>query len=191
MTQLFLFRHAEPEADYAQRFLGQTNPQLSAGGRKQAGSIASLYPEAARFPVWTSPLLRALQTAEIAFPGVELRIEPLAMERHFGVLESLLPDEAARLYPEALKQLCLDPMAFVPNGGEGWSDLRSRARKLAPLLTTGAKVLISHQYIVIALACELTGLSLTNLLSLPLKYGECWIVVYDDANGRWSLRDTP
>ena len=189
MNQLYLFRHGEPEADYPQRFLGHTNPGLSPHGREQAAMIRSSYPELADLPVWTSPLLRALQTCEIAFPHANLCIEPLAMECHFGVLESLRPEAALRLYPEAIECFVRNPLSFVPNGGEGWCHLQARARKLSALLTDRTNVLISHQYIAIALVSELTREPLPHLLTLPFDYGQCWMVENDDATGRWVLRE--
>lgn len=190
MRQLYLFRHAEPESDYPQRFLGHTNPGLSPRGRKQAEKIKSSYSELVDVPVWTSPLLRALQTAEIAFPRASLRIEPLAMERHFGVLENLRPEAAVRLYPEAVERLSINPMSFVPNGGEGWSNLQERARKLATLLTDRIHVIISHQCFLLALASELTYRPLSNLQSPPLDYGQGWTLMRNAASDRWFLRDT-
>lgn len=189
MKRLYLFRHGEPEGDYSQRFLGHTNPGLSARGRAQAEIIRSSYPECAKHQVWTSPLLRALQTCEIACPRATIQVEPLLMERHFGVLENLRPEAALRLYPEAAECLWSQPLSFVPNGGEGWTDLRERARKLLAPLTQRTQVIVSHQYIVIALVSELTREPVANLLSLPLDYGKCLILTRHRANDPWILSE--
>lgn len=189
MKRLYLFRHGEPEGDYPQRFLGYTNPGLSARGRQQAEMIRSSYPELAGLQVWTSPLLRALQTCEIGFPRAISQVQPLLMERHFGVLEDLLPETALRLYPEAVGCLWSNPLSFVPKGGEGWADLRERARKFLTLLTDHTNVVVSHQYIVMALTSDLTREPVANLLTLPLDYGQCLILTLQDSNDRWILQE--
>jgi hypothetical protein len=135
VPRLYLIRHALPEGDSPRRYLGLADPGLGATGREQARGLARAHPGAVGLPVWTSPLRRALETARLAFPGAELRVEPLAAELSFGVLDGLLPEEAARLYPEAYAHLQRNPLDAAPCGGETWADLLDRATALAVSLS--------------------------------------------------------
>jgi broad specificity phosphatase PhoE len=184
MHKAYLIRHCEPEVDPTDRIVGRTNPVLSQRGRQQAISIRLWYPEISHLPVWTSPLLRALQTAEIAFPKSNLRIEPLASERDFGVLENLTLPDAYNLYPEAMKSLMETPLSFVPNGGEGWDDVFKRARSLIPQIFSGTSVvLVSHRLFLCALVCELTKQPLNGLLDLDWGHGGCMVIEYQLLDG--------
>ncbi len=158
MQRLILIRHAETEDDWPLRFAGRSDPDLSLRGREEAALIAGRHPESAGLEVWSSPMLRAMTTARLAFPDRLVHPEPLALELDFGVVEGLLPDEAAQLYPEAWARLQRSPFDCNAAAGETGGQLRRRAKRLkAKLEKSGSLILISHQQILSALIEVLTG----------------------------------
>jgi probable phosphoglycerate mutase len=179
--RLYLFRHALPAGDSPRRYLGRADPGLGAVGRRQARAMASAHPGAVGLPVWTSPLRRARETAGLAFPEAAPRVEPLAAELSFGVLDGLLPEEAARLYPEAYAHLSRNPLDAAPCGGESWADLLGRAAALAGVLTAalaGGAVLVAHRYMLAALVPTLAGPG-SGQAAAPgpdLDYAECLVL---------------
>jgi broad specificity phosphatase PhoE len=62
---MFLVRHAESTWNPLKKIQGQRDPQLSAYGRKEAGLLAKRFKGLSFDAVYTSPLRRAYQTAEI------------------------------------------------------------------------------------------------------------------------------
>ena len=69
MPQLFLVRHAEPQLTGT--FLGHVDSPLSDAGRAHAQTLLE---NVSLSIVYTSPLLRALQTAEILARGAKIEI---------------------------------------------------------------------------------------------------------------------
>ena len=75
--------------------------------------------------VVSSPLLRAEETARLAFPGREVALDDRLMELHFGSFEgSTLEENQAR--PEWDAWIA-DPFGRAAPGGESYGQLRERA----------------------------------------------------------------
>ena len=68
---LWLARHGETEENAEGRILGRRDPPLSPAGVTQAEALAGRLRDAGVVAVWTSPLRRARETAEVvgADPG--------------------------------------------------------------------------------------------------------------------------
>lgn len=202
--RMVLVRHGHVEGDYAERFLGRADPGLSDAGRLQAERLSHLG-SVADLSVWSSPSRRAMETARLAFPGVTVTPQPLAMELAFGALDGLHPREAARLFPEALAHLGSHPLDARPFGGEDWTALRARAASLRTLVEdTGVTdqptadgrpptlVLVGHLYSLSALVAELTGVSRSAApLVLRLDCGEALALVRHGVEGEWTVDRTP
>jgi broad specificity phosphatase PhoE len=75
--------------------------------------------------VVASPLVRAVETARIAFPGVELATDARLRELHFGVFEGrTLADNVT---DPAWPGWVADPYGIATPGGESYRTLRERA----------------------------------------------------------------
>lgn len=123
---LTLIRHGLTDWNVAGRFQGQTDRPLSEDGRRQARRLAR---RTSRFGgvdrVVSSPLRRARETAELAFPGHEIVTDPRLMELDFGLFEgSTLDENVAR--PEWAAWFA-DPYLSAPPDGESYRELRERA----------------------------------------------------------------
>lgn len=104
---LLLARHGETADNAARRFQGRRNPPLNERGRAQAAALAETLRGEEIATVWTSPLRRAAETAEIV--GAALGLEPQADDR---LCEIDVGDWAGRTYAEAI--------AEVPDAIERW-----------------------------------------------------------------------
>lgn len=80
---LLLFRHGKTQWNQEGRYLGRTDQPLCPQGRDELIAWRGAAPRA----VYTSPLLRCRQTAQILFPGRELRSVPGWEEMDFGIFE--------------------------------------------------------------------------------------------------------
>lgn len=141
--------------------LGRTDLPLDEVGRAQAASLAGVIGPVDA--VWSSPLLRARQTAESL--GA-VAIEPDLTEMHQGALDGL--DEAtlvARFGP-LLAQWRADPENLRLPGGETMGEVRDRGvaalERIAAAHPRGRIAIVTHQLTLAATLCTLAGEPLSN-----------------------------
>jgi broad specificity phosphatase PhoE len=115
-TTLYLARHAESDWNAQNRFQGLVDRPLTGRGRAQAAALAERLSEIALQAVYSSPLRRALDTADAV--AMEKGLRPVAhpdlREVDVGSWAGLSRAEVAERFPQAF-QRWLD-------GGEGWED---------------------------------------------------------------------
>lgn len=125
MRRLTLIRHGLTDWNLQRRFQGQADPPLAEAGRKQArrlGRTLSRYPRVDH--VIASPLQRATETAELAFPGHRVVTDPRLMELDFGRFEGRTFEENAA--DPAWAAWTEDAFLRAPPGGESYTQLRER-----------------------------------------------------------------
>lgn len=102
MTELYLVRHGETEWNRQHRIQGLTDIPLNVTGRKQARAAGKLLARRNWDGIYSSPLLRAMETATIIAEETGLA-EPNAVdalvERNYGDAEGLNFIEIDRRYP--------------------------------------------------------------------------------------------
>lgn len=126
MERLTLIRHALTDWNVNGRFQGQSDVPLSEEGRKQARQLARYVrglEEGA--VVVSSPLSRARETAEIAFPEREIVSDGRLAELDFGAFEGHTQAEN-ELRPEWAWWVA-DPFDRPAPDGESYRQLRERA----------------------------------------------------------------
>jgi len=100
---IFLVRHGQTDYNKKQRFLGRINAELNVFGKKQAREIKDALENKEIEKVFTSPLKRARETAELCFPK-KARIKDCLMERDFGMFDGKTRLQAVQIvkkvYPE-------------------------------------------------------------------------------------------
>ena len=105
--RLVLVRHAESTANAEGRWQGHENFALSEGGRAQAEVLHARFREEGFQPthVYTSPLRRAAETAEIVARSWDVAIEPWddLKEHDVGVFSGLTWDEIGARYPDVAR----------------------------------------------------------------------------------------
>lgn len=92
---LHFIRHGETRGNAEGRYIGRTDLPLTYESAKQLREHAEkgLYPNVDM--LYTSPLSRCLQTANILYPGVELKVVENFTEYNFGVFENKTAAEVA------------------------------------------------------------------------------------------------
>lgn len=154
-----LIRHGLTDWNVAGRFQGQSDPPLNEEGRAQARALA----ERTRLHgdvdlVVASPLVRARETAEIAFPHAERVLENRLMELHFGMFEGHTAAENAEK-PE-WSEWAEDPYRRVAPGGESYEQLRGRAVAWLDALPSDAHhvVAVTHSGTIQMLLADVLGI---------------------------------
>lgn len=117
----FVFvRHGESVGNVESRWQGQSDYVLTEKGRAQARALGQRWKsEGVKFDlIFSSPLVRAKETAEIiaAAVGARVELDPILMERHIGEMEGLTAEEVRkRPHPPFVTP-------YDPIGGEGEGD---------------------------------------------------------------------
>jgi broad specificity phosphatase PhoE len=129
MTRLVLIRHGETDWNVEGRYQGQADPPLNAKGMAQAAELAGRLAKLPRLDIiYSSPLLRASQTAEVVADklGGPLHLESRFMEIHQGDWQTRLRSEIEGLYPELFKSWETTPWEVCPPQGETLQQVQER-----------------------------------------------------------------
>lgn len=127
-TRLFLIRHGQSAGNAEGRFGGHSATPLSELGFEQARVTAEALARENINAIYSSDLLRALQTAEplAKLLGLEVIADPAFRERNVGVLEGLTFDESKQAHPDDYYALVNRNIHHVITQGESYTDLLNR-----------------------------------------------------------------
>ena len=123
----YLVRHGQTDWNRAGKIQGTTDIPLNETGRQQAEQLAAVLKERSGYPagtridaVYTSPLARAFQTAEILAKEGKLPLRRLTglRERDFGCWEGKSWQQVEAEYPDEFHLWREQPMVGIPSGGE-------------------------------------------------------------------------
>ena len=128
MTRLILIRHGETEWNVTGRYQGQADPPLNKKGLEQARALPGKLSPFQLDLLYTSPLKRAAQTAEIAAETLKIPLyyDPRLVEIHQGDWQTRLRTEIEALYPDLFKRWESEPWQVTPPGGEHLTDVQTR-----------------------------------------------------------------
>ena len=117
---VLLARHGETDDNAARRFQGHLDPPLNELGRAQALALGEELTGAGIRELWSSPLLRARETATIAGRqlGLRPRLDPRLMEVDVGDWAGRLYDDLEADEPELYAEWRSGSPAFRFPGGE-------------------------------------------------------------------------
>lgn len=161
MTTLTLVRHAE--CALGGRYVGRSDPPLSALGRAQAAALGRTLATEPFAAVYSSPLRRALDTARAIarHHGVAVEAMDALAELDFGAWEGLTYDEIARRDPDRLARWVEGPESVAPPGGETLAALHERALDAVAAIRArhpeDAVAVVSHGGPLRAVVCEALG----------------------------------
>jgi broad specificity phosphatase PhoE len=175
MATLYLIRHGEPELRGV--FLGQMNSALSAHGHERAsGALRGALRGVEVAVVYTSPLLRARQTAE--YIGCRQLIElPDLLELDHGEWTGRTWPEIEAGWGGLARRKSADWLGIAAPGGEPWPDLLRRAGRVRERIRSGPEpcAVVAHQGVNAAIA-SLFGP--TDPLHFQQQYGEVIRIEY-------------
>lgn len=140
-TRVYLVRHGATQLTAENRFSGAVGVDLSEEGRGQVGRLAQRLAGDRIAAVYTSPLSRTVETADIlARPhGLAPIREDGLREIGHGRWEGLTRREVEERFPGEYEAWEADPFTFAPAGGE--TGLAVLARALPAI----RRIVISHE----------------------------------------------
>ncbi len=182
LPRLLLVRHGLTDFNTARRFMGFTDADLNAAGRRQAGGLRDALAAETFDAVYSSDLKRALQTAEIVTTGRDLEIVacPELRETNYGNCEGLTLSEIADQYPD-VAALCtvFSPELQFPDG-ESFDGFQARAcdflGRLEKHQPSETVLIVSHSGPLKVLLCRLLGIDTSHWLQFGVATGSLTIV---------------
>jgi broad specificity phosphatase PhoE len=162
-TSILLIRHGQSEGNAARRFGGHTATPLSALGRRQAEATARALSREAITSIYSSDLLRAVETAAPLASTLKLELTQTDAfrERSVGRMEGLTFEEAAQKFPDEYAALLHRDFEHVLSGGESYRQLLDRAAgeldRAIARNAGGTIAVFSHTGTICILALHLLG----------------------------------
>lgn len=174
MSRLVLVRHCEPEEDARGRCYGSLDVGLSEAGLRNAHELATRLE--GYDAVWTSPRLRARQTAAALTPSSN--VDEDLRELDFGELEGRTFDEIAASEPELYRAWMETPTRVRFPGGEGYADLKVRAVRCLERIWEehDVVVVVTHGGVIRAGLAAWLGMPDESIFRIDVRYGGVTIV---------------
>jgi broad specificity phosphatase PhoE len=128
MTTMLLVRHGETDWNREQRFQGHADPPLNQTGRAQAVDLSVALAAEPLAAVYSSPLRRAFETAEIVAAAHDRRPVSMAalMEVDVGSWQGLTRAEVDERYPDQFARWLDHVDGFGFTNGESYEELGAR-----------------------------------------------------------------
>jgi probable phosphoglycerate mutase len=192
MTEIILARHGETEWNVEEVFRGRTDVELNQTGIKQAELLAEYLSKRKIDAIYSSPLKRAVKTAEIiaGYHGLEIKVAPGLIDFDCGDWHGLLRQEVQDKYKELYDLWVSHPDKVKIPGGESLNEVTERAMNVLDDVITkneGAVALVAHRVVNKVLICALLGLDNSHFWNI--RQDICGITTFVYENGQFILTE--
>ena len=180
--KLYMIRHGQSLNNLSKCYTGWQQVELSPQGREEAREIRSALGNIPFDKVYSSDLVRAIETQQLALPGVKAMQTPLLREVDVGNLAGKPIAECREKYPELQQK----HSGFAAYGGESYEMFYARLREFLNLLE-------SDPIDTVAAFCHLGAIrGMINIVSeggeVPaVSLKNCGVFVFNYNNGKWSF----
>jgi broad specificity phosphatase PhoE len=179
---VYLLRHGAIQTpEGGKRYIGWQDHALSDQGVRQARAWAEYFSDKALGTIYSSDLIRCLETARAIAGRCSLEPQPLPELREvsLGEWEGRRFDAVRAADPNGFHMRGRHIADHRPPGGESFADLQRRVWPVFKKLATGAHttaLFVTHAGVIRVLLCRLLGMPLKNLFRIRLAYGALSIV---------------
>lgn len=187
MTELriiYLIRHCEPQLpDGIPICMGRTDIPLSEKGIKQAMDLRDYFSKVDISGIYSSPLVRAMQTANIiANENYSVLIKNDFTEYNIGKWDGMSFADIKEKYPKEYKERGENLENYIVEGGESMAMCRERA--LPEFFNTvsqseGNIIIVSHAGVNRIILSSMLGISVKESFSYKHDYGSVNVLLYD------------
>jgi broad specificity phosphatase PhoE len=161
-------RHAETIWHAENKYAGHKDIPLTELGHSQAQELIKWTLEIQPTAVYSSDLIRAIDTARPLSDalGIEIKIDKRLREVNFGEIEGLTQLEIKEKYPKLYENYLITPANVQMPGGESGKTALERAwPAVTEIITQNSDkdiILVSHGTLIRLIACELLGIDLNK-----------------------------
>ncbi|OGO09160.1 MAG: hypothetical protein A2Y61_07770 [Chloroflexi bacterium RBG_13_60_13] len=189
MTRLIIVRHGRTDWNEGEgeRLRGRADLDLDEAGLRQAAATATRLTRWGATAIYSSPLKRAMRTAEILAKPRGLPVQPLdgLVDIDYGRWQGLSLREAEADDPELYRLWLASPHTVTFPGGEGLEQVKDRVTAAVEAVLSNhpeqTVVLVSHKVVCKVLLCDLLGLD--NSHFWQIHQGLCAINVVEMEKG--------
>jgi len=190
MIKLILARHGETVWNVEKIYRGRADVNLDEVGVKQAGLLGKYLSNWELEAIYSSPLRRAIDTANIIarYQKIGIQIAEGLIDFDYGEWQSLSEQTAKNLYPALHDEWHNNPHKVRMPGGESLEDVKKRAIKVVNAVLSeyqGSVLLVSHRVVNKVLICSLLGLG--NSYFWNIKQDVSGITIFNYVDGRFVL----
>ncbi|HXA28305.1 MAG TPA: histidine phosphatase family protein [Candidatus Angelobacter sp.] len=161
--RLLLLRHGRTTAPPGTLVGCRIDPGLSAEGREQAAAAAALFRDRPLAAAICSPLRRARETADLAVPSIDVRIDPRVQELDWGEITGLTFAQVEERFPDTAAAWLRDGWPLPPGGEHPHHLWRRTAAAVLDLYDAGLDgdvLIVCHGGVIRALLGAARGLPL-------------------------------
>ncbi len=186
MLKLVIVRHAESEWNPIGRYQGLLDPELTERGKAQAQALARELKKEKIDRIYSSPLKRTFQTAEILAQhlGAPLEKEERVIEIDHGKWSGLLVEEVKERFPEEFDQWIREPHKIKFEGGESLEEVYRRVKEFLNDLkdrhNNETVVVVSHTVPIRCMYCALLDVDLSKFWSFGCDNASYSVVLMED-----------
>jgi len=185
-----LVRHGETEWNVTNIFRGRIDIELSQTGMKQAELLAEYLSDTKVDAIYSSPLKRALQTAEAIarYHRLSVEIAPALLDFNFERWQGLSRQEVRDKYKALYAEWLENPHQVQIPDGENLDNVRKRALGVVESIIAkheGTAILVSHRVVNKVLICALLGLDNSHFWNIAQD--TCGITLFTYENNRFVL----
>jgi broad specificity phosphatase PhoE len=190
MAELILARHGETVWNVEKVYRGRTDVNLDEVGIKQAELLGKHLSDWELEAIYSSPLRRALDTANIIarYQKIGIHIDEGLIDFDYGEWQSLSEQRVKNLYPTLHNEWHNNPHKVRMPGGESLEDVKKRAIKVVDDVLSeyqGSVLLVSHRVVNKVLICSLLGLGNSYFWNIKQDVGG--ITIFNYVDGRFIL----
>lgn len=179
MGKLILIRHGQTEMNAQNLYFGKLNPPLNDLGIEQAYTAKEKLSNIAYDCIYSSPLERTKETAEICnYLDKKIIYDSRLEEINFGIFEGLTFKEISEQYPNEVKEMEKNWKTFNYITGESLEELYQRAVSFLETLDyTKDNLIISHWGIINCIISYFVSGTLDTYWKF--KVDNCSIVIFE------------
>jgi len=190
VQKIYLVRHGQTDWNLAMRFQGKENIPLNETGRNQARLLSQRLSKEELTAVYSSPLLRARETAEIIAGrhGLTPHLVEGMREICFGCWEGKRYSEMSKKEQNEVDRWLLDPENSNISGGETFKHFKERIfQSYKELLIVNQRdfVLVTHAGAIKVLVADILGLPFSRIAGLKLSLCSLSVILYDDCRNAY------
>jgi broad specificity phosphatase PhoE len=180
VSRLILVRHCEPQEDARGLCYGRLDIGLSDAGREHAQRLAAAFARHEWEAVYSSPRLRARETAVAV--NRDVVIDDGLREIDFGELEGRTYDEIAASDPELYRAWMERPTTVHFPSGESFAELKVRALEALDRIRAAheAAIVVTHGGVLRAGLATWLAMPDEAIFRLDQRYGGVTIVDWLD-----------
>lgn len=189
--KVFLVRHGQIDYGSEKRYIGITDLPLSDAGIRQVTRLKEFFSGIEIEKVFTSPLKRCMQTADILLEGSNAKEKILdeLKEINMGEWENKTINYIKANFREMYEKRGSNIDVFIPPGGESFEQLQKRvipAFEYIALNTTGNTLIISHAGVIRVILSKLLDFSLKDIFKISQPYGCINQLSWDITCHKWQ-----